>query len=225
MKKLWIALAVIMVGSFAVLGWIGTRIYQEMPPIPDRIVDYRRQRRRSDGDIGRGQNVWQAMGGMEVGSIWGHGSYVAPDWTADWLHREAGFVLNEWAVRNSRRLTSARRRRSGQAARPSGTDLPPQRLRCRHQHHPHRSRARPRLRGLPRALLRCLHERQCRLRDPLGQRLHAPSACGSSPASSSGPPGRPPRTAPATPSPTPTTGPTSRWSAIGPPARPSCGPE
>ena len=26
------------------------------------------------GDIGRGQNVWQAMGGMEVGSVWGHGS-------------------------------------------------------------------------------------------------------------------------------------------------------
>lgn len=42
-----------------------------------------------NGDIGQGQNVWQTMGGMEVGSVWGHGSYVAPDWTADWLHREA----------------------------------------------------------------------------------------------------------------------------------------
>lgn len=37
------------------------------------------------------------MGGMEVGSVWGHGSYVAPDWTADWLHREAVFILNDWA--------------------------------------------------------------------------------------------------------------------------------
>ena len=34
---------------------------------------------------------------MEVGSIWGHGSYVAPDWTADWLHREAVFILDRWA--------------------------------------------------------------------------------------------------------------------------------
>ena len=41
-------------------------------------------------DIEAGQNVWQSMGGMELGSIWGHGSYVAPDWTADWLHRELG---------------------------------------------------------------------------------------------------------------------------------------
>lgn len=34
---------------------------------------------------------------MEVGSVWGHGSYVAPDWTADWLHREAVFILDAWA--------------------------------------------------------------------------------------------------------------------------------
>src|SRR6266496_1375898 len=37
------------------------------------------------------------LGGMEVGSVWGHGSYVAPDWTADWLHREATFILDRWS--------------------------------------------------------------------------------------------------------------------------------
>ena len=37
------------------------------------------------------------MGGMEVGSIWGHGSDVAPDWTADWLHRESMFILDRWS--------------------------------------------------------------------------------------------------------------------------------
>ena len=35
---------------------------------------------------------------MQVGSVWGHGSYVAPDWTADWLHREAVFILERWSV-------------------------------------------------------------------------------------------------------------------------------
>ena len=97
MKKLWISFAVVLVVSFSVLGWIGTRIYQEMPPLPARVVDTDGAVVVADGDIGRGQNVWQALGGMEVGSIWGHGSYVAPDWTADWLHREATFVLTEWA--------------------------------------------------------------------------------------------------------------------------------
>ena len=39
MKKLWISFAVVLVVSFSVLGWIGTRIYQQMPPLPTRIVD------------------------------------------------------------------------------------------------------------------------------------------------------------------------------------------
>jgi nitric oxide reductase subunit B len=37
------------------------------------------------------------MGGMQLGSIWGHGGYVAPDWSADWLHREAVGILDLWA--------------------------------------------------------------------------------------------------------------------------------
>ena len=97
MRKLWISFALVFVLSFAVLGWIGTRIYQEMPAIPARVVTTEGAVVVADGDIGRGQNVWQSLGGMEVGSVWGHGSYVAPDWTADWLHREAMFVLNDWA--------------------------------------------------------------------------------------------------------------------------------
>lgn len=97
MKKLWISFAIVLVCSFAVLGWIGTRIYQEMPPIPLKVVDTTGRVLVNEGDIERGQNVWQSLGGMEVGSIWGHGSYVAPDWTADWLHREATSVLDQWA--------------------------------------------------------------------------------------------------------------------------------
>jgi nitric oxide reductase subunit B len=100
MKKLWIAFTSILIFSFSILGWIGTRIYQEMPPIPARVVTTDGQTVIAEGEIGRGQNVWQSMGGMEVGSIWGHGSYVAPDWTADWLHRELTFVLNEWSNRD-----------------------------------------------------------------------------------------------------------------------------
>ena len=97
MKRLWVSFALVFFLSFAVLGWIGTRIYQKMPPLPDTVVTTEGAVVIPSGDIERGQNVWQALGGMEVGSVWGHGSYVAPDWTADWLHREATFILNDWA--------------------------------------------------------------------------------------------------------------------------------
>lgn len=97
MKKLWIGFIAVVAISFAVLGWTGFRIYQEKPPIPDKIVTTDGDIIVSLGAVSRGQNVWQAMGGMEIGSIWGHGSYVAPDWSADWLHRECVFILNAWA--------------------------------------------------------------------------------------------------------------------------------
>ncbi|PKL83913.1 MAG: nitric oxide reductase large subunit [Ignavibacteriae bacterium HGW-Ignavibacteriae-3] len=101
MKKYWIAFTAVIVISFAVLGWVGIRIYQEAPPIPDRIVTSDGATVFTKSDIEEGQNIWQALGGMEVGSVWGHGSYVAPDWTADWLHRESMFVLNAWSTKQS----------------------------------------------------------------------------------------------------------------------------
>lgn len=97
MKRLWIAFALVMIVSFAVLGWIGTRIYQEMPPLPAQVVTTEGNVVIDEGEIQAGQNVWQSLGGMEVGSVWGHGSYVAPDWTADYLHREAMFILDHWS--------------------------------------------------------------------------------------------------------------------------------
>lgn len=97
MKRLWLLFGLVMVVSFAVLGWAGVRIYQEAPPLADKVVTTDGQVVINEGEIQSGQNVWQSLGGMQVGSIWGHGSYVAPDWTADWLHREAVFILDRWA--------------------------------------------------------------------------------------------------------------------------------
>jgi nitric oxide reductase subunit B len=97
MKKLWILLIAVFIFSFAILGWIGVEIFREVPPIPDEIVTTDGRVIVPIGGVSDGQNVWQAMGGMQVGSIWGHGSYVAPDWTADYLHRESLFILNEWS--------------------------------------------------------------------------------------------------------------------------------
>src|ERR1043166_392871 len=96
-KRLSIALCVVVVASFAALGYFGNKAIQNAPPIP-REVATTDGRVLFDGETIRdGQNVWQSIGGQEVGSIFGHGAYVAPDWTADWLHRESLFTLDSWA--------------------------------------------------------------------------------------------------------------------------------
>ena len=73
MKKLWISFAIVLAVSFAVLGWIGTRIYQEMPPIPEQVIATDGTVVIPSGDVGRGQNVWQSLGGMEMGGHVGLG--------------------------------------------------------------------------------------------------------------------------------------------------------
>ncbi|MGD0338756.1 MAG: nitric-oxide reductase large subunit [Bacteroidota bacterium] len=97
MKKLWIGFFAVIIISFAVLGWAGIRIYQEKPPVPMSVVTPDGSVMIPAGDIEKGQEIWRSIGGMELGSIWGHGSYVAPDWSADWLHRECEFIINEWS--------------------------------------------------------------------------------------------------------------------------------
>ena len=98
-KKLWIVFAVVVIGSFSVLGYYGRQIYRSAPPIPVQVVTEAGRVLYTAADIKDGQNIWQSTGGQELGTVWGHGAYVAPDWSADWLHREAMFLLDLWAQR------------------------------------------------------------------------------------------------------------------------------
>jgi nitric oxide reductase subunit B len=97
-KKVWTAFVVVVVLSFSVLGYYGYQIYMEAPPIPDRVVTATGDVVFTGDDIREGQQVWQSIGGHELGSVWGHGAYVAPDWSADWLHRELVAMLDLMAV-------------------------------------------------------------------------------------------------------------------------------
>src|SRR5688500_15185753 len=96
-KKLWTWLTFVIVSSFAVLGYFGYVRYIQAPPVPERIVSTDGALVFTGDDIRNGQAVWQSIGGQEVGSVWGHGAYVAPDWSADFLHRELVFMLDKWA--------------------------------------------------------------------------------------------------------------------------------
>ena len=99
-RKLWTWLAIICALSFAVLGWVGTEIYLQAPPIPKQVISSQGDVVFSEGQVQRGQQAWLSAGGQQVGSVWGHGSYLAPDWSADWLHREALALREIWAQRD-----------------------------------------------------------------------------------------------------------------------------
>jgi nitric oxide reductase subunit B len=97
MRRYWTGLLAVMGLGFAVIAMYEPRIRSAMPPIPERVVAPDGRTVLDGAAIRRGQEVWQSIGGQEIGTIWGHGSYVAPDWGADWLHREAVHVLDAWA--------------------------------------------------------------------------------------------------------------------------------
>jgi nitric oxide reductase subunit B len=88
-SKLWRWLGLIFVLSFGALGYLGWQIYLAAPPIPKVVATADGEVLFTGEQIQRGQQAWMAAGGQQLGSVWGHGSYVAPDWSADWLHREA----------------------------------------------------------------------------------------------------------------------------------------
>ena len=94
-RNLWIGFLAVMTISFAVLLYFGREIYRQAPPVPDKVITTEGVTLFTGQDIRDGQNVWQSMGGQEVGTVWGHGAYQAPDWSADWLHREAVYMLNQ----------------------------------------------------------------------------------------------------------------------------------
>lgn len=97
-RKLWLGFIAVMTISFGVLLYYGREIYREAPPVPEKVVTTDGEIIFSGQEIKDGQNVWQSLGGHQLGTVWGHGAYQAPDWSADWLHKEAVFMLDAMAM-------------------------------------------------------------------------------------------------------------------------------
>jgi nitric oxide reductase subunit B len=114
--RLWRWLGLVFVLSFGALGYLGWQIYR-----PRRRSQAGRHDRRevlyTGAQIRLGQQAWMSAGGQQLGTVWGHGAYVAPDWSADWLHREAETLTGDPGCR----AVAAGKRR----ARPTRPSSPP----------------------------------------------------------------------------------------------------
>jgi len=90
----WFQVAVLTFAvGFGVLGYLAYRIYQDHPPIPREVVGEDGQVLFTEADVMAGQHVFQKYGLMQYGTIFGHGAYLGPDFTAQYLHRAALAML------------------------------------------------------------------------------------------------------------------------------------
>ena len=96
-SKGWVqaSIVVFLVGFF-ILGLLAYRTYTADPPTPERVADPSGETVFTGGDIRAGQQTFLSRGLMQYGSVYGHGAYLGPDWTADYLHRAALAVRREY---------------------------------------------------------------------------------------------------------------------------------
>jgi nitric oxide reductase subunit B len=81
-----------MIFGFSVLTYVTVLTYSNAPPIPRQIVDGTGGLLFTGEDIEKGQEVFLRHALMEHGTLWGHGAYLGPDYTAEYLHREVGIA-------------------------------------------------------------------------------------------------------------------------------------
>ena len=96
-SKGWIqAVALVVLFGFFVLGLLAYRTYMAQPPIPARVVGEGGEVLFTGDDVSEGQQVFLHNGLMEYGSVFGHGAYLGPDYTADYLRRASELVRGSY---------------------------------------------------------------------------------------------------------------------------------
>ena len=92
-SKGWVqGVLLVLLFGFFVLGLLAYRTYMAKPPTPQRVVDPEGAVLYTARDVQKGQQVFLHNGLMEYGSVFGHGAYLGPDFTADYLRRSSNLV-------------------------------------------------------------------------------------------------------------------------------------
>jgi nitric oxide reductase subunit B len=93
------SVVLVLLAGFGVLTWVSVRSYTDAPPIPARVVTSASETVFTGDDIVAGQQVFLKYGLMENGTIWGHGAYLGPDFSAEYLHTLALDAAQTYARR------------------------------------------------------------------------------------------------------------------------------
>lgn len=82
--------------GFFVLGLMAFRTYSQQPPIPEEVVGPKGEVVFTGEEVKAGQKVFLKNGLMQYGSVFGHGGYLGPDYTADYLRRASMSVKKSY---------------------------------------------------------------------------------------------------------------------------------
>ena len=92
------AVILVVIGGFTILIALAAKAHKDAPPIPEHVVDPDGRVLFTREDILGGQEVFLKYGLMENGTIWGHGAYLGPDFSAEYL-RALGQDTAAWIAR------------------------------------------------------------------------------------------------------------------------------
>ena len=126
----WIqAAVVVLIFGFFILGVLTYYTYTGQPPIPDVVKTTNGSTLFTRADIMAGQQIFLSNGLMEYGSIFGHGAYLGPDFTAEYLHRAALSSIDFYGGPNSDAAELYTTSRRIDMTRPRGRSFTPMRKR------------------------------------------------------------------------------------------------
>lgn len=93
----WVqGVGLVMIFGFLVMGILAYRTYTAAMPMPKQVVSQSGTPLFTDRDITEGQEIFAARGLQEYGSVLGHGGYLGPDFTAEYLRLAADDVAAQY---------------------------------------------------------------------------------------------------------------------------------
>lgn len=99
----------VMVFGFFVMGMLAVRTYTDSMPLPEQVTDQDGQVLFDEGDITAGQEIFLRRGLQQYGSVMGHGAYLGPDYTAEYLRLSSDHVYDQLVEEGVQDPTAATR--------------------------------------------------------------------------------------------------------------------
>ena len=107
-SKGWVqGVALVMVFGFLVMGILAYRTYSDSMPLPTQVVSESGDVVYTDEEITSGQQIFLRRGLQQYGSVVGHGAYLGPDFTAEYLRLSSEHVRESLTAQGVQDPTAA----------------------------------------------------------------------------------------------------------------------